>query len=286
MKAARRTWNWLRRAFRKVIFPAATWTLWRFVQLALIAAAAALAYYHAFPKAIHEEKTDYPNIDAVTLGCVGIAVIAILLPSISEITVGGTSLKLRNVEQGAEDVSDTLDDVANLVQNWSTAIGIFACQLQGATPATQNRLITQYYRDRIGEAQTFMSDDPDDVVRVALWMYNDAAGAKTIDYVWSNDFKPTKLSWQIGEGMIGKAYEEGRAFNESDVRVLPCYQSTRAGDPPYRAVLVQPVFLGDQKLGVITVDKRRAEIFNELAREVAKGLAAQCAIAYYLWEIA
>jgi hypothetical protein len=270
--------------YRTAIVPVLKWldsAFFRVFQVAIIAAALVIAYFHAFPTQIHAKDLDYPIIDTVTLGCLGVILVAILLPKISEITIGGTSLKLTEAQAGAEDVRSTLEDVANLAQNWSTSIGILADELDGASSDEQDRLIKQYYRDRIGEACEFLTEDPDDVARVALWMYNDST--KMIEYVWSNNFVPTRTSWAVGEGMIGKSFEEGRAYNDSDVRTLPCYEPTRTSDPPYRAVLVHPVYLGKEKLGMITVDKREAELFGPVAFDVAKGLSAQCAVAYDLW---
>jgi hypothetical protein len=172
--------------------------------------------------------------------------------------------------------------VANLVQNWSTSIGILADQLEtyAQFKSEQDRLIQQYYRDRMGEAKQFLTEVPDDPARVVLWMYDESTGTR--DFVWSDDLVPTKASRSIGEGMIGKSFEEGRSFNESDVLTLPCYEATRKGKPPYRAVLGQPVWLGARKLGAITVDKREPKIFGTVATEIAHALAAQCAAAFYL----
>lgn len=251
-------------------------------QVTLVVLAIVIGYFHAFPTSLHAEKTDYPVLDTVTLGCLGVILLAALLPKVAEISIGGTSVKLREAESAAGDYRDVAAGLANLAQNWSTSIGILAEQLNIADPATQGRLIGQYYRDRMGEAQEYLTEELDDVARVALWLYDDQS--RTLEFAYANDFVPTKRSWKLGEGMIGKAFEEGRSFNEADVRSLPCYENTRSGSPPYRAVLVELVKLGDRKVGALTVDKRRAELFGPIAIDVAKGLAAQCALADYLWQ--
>jgi len=254
-----------------------------FFQIALLALAAAIVYYHAFPIDLHARHTDYPVLDAVTLGALGIMIVAVLLPRISEITMGGASVKLKEAEESAEDYSEVAEDLANLAQNWSTSMGILSQQLQDLTNQSEkDRLLSQYFRDRMGEAQAYLTDDPDDEARIALWMYDQPSNS--LKFVYALDFTPTKTVWNMGEGMIGKAFEEGRPFNEPDVRTVPCYQATRKGAPPYRAVLVYPVFLGSRKLGALTVDKREAELFDPIAVEVAKGLSAQCAMADFLWQ--
>jgi GAF domain-containing protein len=80
--------------------------------------------------------------------------------------------------------------------------------------------------------------------------------------------------------MLGEAFMERRAFNEADVRNVPSYLDTRNGvDPPYRAVLCIPIFVGEEPIGMLTADKRNAVLFGTAADDIARGLAAQCALA-------
>lgn len=81
-------WKWSKRAYRKTVSPVMKWFALRITQLFLILLAVIVGYYHAYPTAVHSDKTDFPVIDAVTLGCVGIIIIAIMLPVISEVTLG------------------------------------------------------------------------------------------------------------------------------------------------------------------------------------------------------
>ena len=85
--------------------------------------------------------------------------------------------------------------------------------------------------------------------------------------------------------MIGKAFVENRRFNEADVRTVPSYEPSRDGsDPPYRAVLCEPVHWGDTPIGMITVDRSTVGYFDYLSQQVAQGLAAQCALAVKAFE--
>jgi GAF domain-containing protein len=246
------------------------------VLLALVAIAAAI--FHAFPLERHIEHENYPVLDVTTIAWIGIFIIAMLLPQISEITLGGASLKLREVKESAKELTATLEDIANLLQNWSTSSVLYIYLLEKAEDdSARAKLLRNYLRDRIGESRAWMSDDPDDDVRIALWIFNPAS--KKLEFYFSNNFRPTQESYDPGEGMIGQAFLEARQFNEPDVRAMPTYKATRAVDPPYRAVLCCPVLVGDEKIGMLTADKREAEIFGEVADEIARGLAAQCALA-------
>jgi GAF domain-containing protein len=85
--------------------------------------------------------------------------------------------------------------------------------------------------------------------------------------------------------MLGKAFVENRHFNEADVRNVPSYISSRGDeDPPYRAVLCEPVRWDNEPIGVITVDRSAAGFFDYLSEQVTQGLAAQCALAVKVYE--
>jgi hypothetical protein len=84
----------------------------------------------------------------------------------------------------------------------------------------------------MGEAKTYLSDEPTDEVRIALWMYE--PDSKSLEFFFSNERPPIKQSYSVGEGMIGQAFLERRRFNEPDVRNVPAYVSTRKGEDPDR----------------------------------------------------
>ncbi len=249
-------------------------------QIVLALAGLLGAVFHAFPIHSTIKHEDWPVLDAVDIAWLGLIAVAVLLPGITKLTLGGVSLELREeARESAEELQSAIAEYANLVQNWSVSAMLYIDMLGKAADDDERAvLLAHYLRDRMGEAKNYMSEDPDDDVRIALWMYD--PGTKMLEFFFSNEGPPTRQSYAVGEGMIGEAFMERRRFNEADVRNVPSYLDTRKGAaPPYRAVLCTPVFVGDEPIGMLTVDKRTAEIFSAAADDIARGLAAQCALA-------
>jgi hypothetical protein len=247
-------------------------------QTVIAAAAIAGAYFHALPIQHSAQHENYPVVDAVTIGWIGLLVIAFVLPRITELSLGGTSLKLRQVKESSADIVDSLGAVANLAQSWSTSVAIYVGHMAKATNSLErDGLFANYLRDRMSDARGFLSEDPDDNVRIALWLYDLAT--QNIEFVYSNEFEPTKKSYAKGEGLLGQAFSDPRRYITDDVRTEAAYKSTRKGDPPYRGAMCHPVIVGNSTIGILTADKRSVGLFSNLADEIGRGLAAQCALA-------
>jgi GAF domain-containing protein len=239
------------------------------------------ATLHALPVRVGAGlNQNLPIFDAVEIAWLALIPLAALLPGISKLTVGGVSLEMKEeARESKEELEETIEDYANLTQNWSTASVLYIDMMSKASDDNeQAKLLAHYIRDRMGEAKAYLSEEPSDDVRIALWMYE--SETKRLVFFFSNERPPTKQSYELGEGMIGQAFWERRRFNEPDVRNVPSYLNTRGGDdPPYRAVLCVPVFIGDDPIGILTADKKSDELFNVAADDIAKGLASQCALA-------
>jgi GAF domain-containing protein len=237
------------------------------------------AIFHAFPIHPALKHENWPVLDAVDIGWLALIGVAVLLPGIRKLTLGGVSVELREeARESAEELESAIEEYANLVQNWSSSAVIYIDLLAKAGDDDERAmLLAHYLRDRMGEAKNYLSEDPDDDVRIALWMYD--PNTRMLEFFFSNEGVPTKQSYAVGEGMIGEAFMERRRFNEPDVRNVPSYLDTRNGRPPYRAVLCTPVFFGDEPVGMLTADKRSAVLFSTAADDIARGLASQCALA-------
>lgn len=254
------------------------------IQALIFVASIALLVSHTFPTERGAKDVDRPIIDATTLGLLGALILAALLPRLNEITIGGTTLKFKEAEESAKEFEDLTSQLANLVQNWSTSIAIYLALMdRPPTLDDANRILLDYLRDRMNEAQLFLSDEDDDVARIAIWLFN--AENQQLQFFYSTGFMPKKISYHVGEGLLGKAFEERRRFIEADVLESLAYLNVRGGeDPPYRAVICRPIEYGDERLGILTADKKEVGLFNETADEITKGLAAQCAIAIAIWQ--
>jgi hypothetical protein len=252
-------------------------------QYVLVVVALAAAALHAFPIAQNAFSEDFPVFDAVTMGWIGMAIIAVLLPQISEITLGQASLKLKEAKETVDEFESSLEDLTLLLENWSTMVPTYSDLFRRTSDEAGRRvLLNNYLRDRMEEARVYLGDDPQGNVRIALWLFNPQENR--VEYSFSKDFRPTQEAYKLGEGVIGRAFLESKRFNFADIRSIPSYQNTRTGSPPYRAVLCEPVCFGSQTVGVLTVDKKTATPFTSVAVEVTKALAGQCAFITDLWE--
>lgn len=243
------------------------------------------ATLHAVPREVHEEHQNWPVLDLVTMAWVGLAIFAWFIPNIDEFKVGELSVKLRaKVEKVSEGLDEITDSLANLAQNWSTSMALFSGAMDDPNyPEPKDKTYRDYVRDRMGEGLEMLSRDPDETLSVAFWLYDQSTSR--IEFASAVPTRmPTRTSYALGEGMLGKAFLERRHFNEADVRHVPSYLNTREGkEPPYRAVLCEPVWYGNEVIGMITVDSSKVGFFDRYAEDIAKGLGAQCALSTMLY---
>jgi putative methionine-R-sulfoxide reductase with GAF domain len=243
-------------------------------------------YLRAFPVQIHTRAQNWPVFDLTTLAWLIPIAFAILLPNISEVTWGAFSVKLDQLREATAKYETALDNLAYLVQNWSTLAALYVKRMgqpESDLLETKANMCGDYVRDRMGEAYEVLAKTPQEALRLGLWLYNPVKR----EIVFTSGFRlsPEKTTYLPGEGMLGKAFAESRQFNEADVRNVPSYVSSRGGeDPPYRAVLCAPVRWDDETIGVITVDRPTAGFFDYLSEQVTQGLAAQCALAVKVYE--
>lgn len=264
----------------KKISPLASFTVIAFQSLLGLAGLAG-GFFHAFPTTIHEEHQNFPVLDITTIAWLGLVVVAFVLPRVTEVAFGDLSVKLREATESSEVFRDVSNDLANLTQNWSTSALLFLTLLEEKDDADQRNILSRnYVRDRMGEARQFLGDSPDSTVRIAIWIYDENEDILRFEY--SPHFTPTQTEYQRGEGFLGQAFLERRAFSEADVRQIPSYKRTRDADPPYRGVMCIPLKVGDAAIGMLTIDKPEATDFTPTSEEIAQGLSAQCAYALEL----
>lgn len=260
--------------------------LMRFVQAALVLAGLLGAALHAFPLKIGDEHQNWPNFDVVTIAWLGLAAVGAWLPNVSEIGWGEFSLKTKRLRQASSIYETSLENFANLVQNWSTSAALYLNSMErdeSELLELKAKIYADYVRDRMGEAYEMLATKPGVNLRLGLWLFDPIK--EEIVFVYGFRLKPKVTSYKPGVGMIGKAFVENRHFNEADVRKVPSYESSRdTEEPPYRGVLCEPVRWGNEAIGIITVDRSTAGYFDYISEQVAQGLAAQCALAIRVYE--
>jgi GAF domain-containing protein len=253
-------------------------------QIVLVTLGVAGAVAHAF---FDEHFSRHLDLDLVTVAWLGVALVGLLLPSVASVEFGDVKVKLWKLRKGAADIEQTLTDAANLAQNWSTSAAIYLNMMQQQpSELLQEReaIVSNYLRDRMGEAMGFLGDVPGEKIRIVVWLYDPEEKVLRYSGIAVGGAPPTKDEYAPGEGMIGQAFVENfyerRTFNEADARVVPSYKNTREGsEPPYKAVLCIPIRWSNEPIAMLTVDKASSTYFSQIAEDIARGLASQCAIA-------
>jgi putative methionine-R-sulfoxide reductase with GAF domain len=262
------------------------WVIMLLFQLGLIVIGILGIRYHAYPIYLGARHEDFPIFDLTTLAWLIPIAFAILLPSVSEITWGNFSLKLRELREASDEYEKSLDNLANLVQNWSTSAAMYVAdmrQSQSNLWEPKDKIYADYVGSRMGEAYEMLATKPGEKLRLGLWLYDPVRDE--IIFVSGFGLKPKVDAYKPGEGMIGKSFTENRHFNEADVRKVHSYKSSREGEePPYRAVLCEPVRWDHKPIGMITVDRSTEGFFDYLSEQIAQGLASQCALAVKVYE--
>jgi GAF domain-containing protein len=84
---------------------------------------------------------------------------------------------------------------------------------------------------------------------------------------------------KLGEGVTGKAAQEGRTYRIPDIRSLEWAHIYRAYIPGMRSELAVPMRFEKQVVGVINIESANTDAFNEDDEHLLEGLAKQAAIA-------
>jgi hypothetical protein len=230
---------------------------------------------------IKEKDAAWPVLDATTIAWLALILVAYLVPRVSEITLGGASLKLlENVDKATGKYQGTINDLSGLLQNWLESELILMNALAGADDSGARLAFMNFLRDRMGEARKWLSDDPAANVRISLWIYD--ADNKVLEFLFSNeidDKATTDAQFEPGEGLMGQAFAERRFWNEAKAREIPGFRPLRPSSG-YDAVMTVPVELPGNltPLGMLNFDKK-GDKFSDAAENIGLALSALCAFA-------
>jgi hypothetical protein len=131
-----------------------TWVM-PVIQVFLIVAGLAGLAFQAFPVRTNQYYDNWPLFDLTALAWLVPIVVAMLLPNISEVTWGPLSLKVRELKSASEVYEVSLDNLANLVQNWSTSAAMYIAKMgqrEENLLEAKDAIYADYVRDRMGEA--------------------------------------------------------------------------------------------------------------------------------------
>jgi len=92
------------------------------------------------------------------------------------------------------------------------------------------------------------------------------------EQIMTRCFKP-------GEGLVGWVFQQGESLVLADARQDPRFSPAREDKDRPRSILVAPVKVGDQTIGVISADQEEFGWFSESDRRLVDALARQAGIA-------
>jgi GAF domain-containing protein len=253
------------------------------VRILFVVVGLAGAFFHIM--ATWDEQ--WPNADLVTMAWLAFAALGILLPSIRAIDFpGGGGVKFRAAvqagQEGIADLESALGEATQLLQSWLAGAAWLNTYLQreDVDDDTAASAVFRYCLERMEEAKDWMGD-ADEPIRISLWWYD--SGSDELYFTLSNDIRDelTKdFRFKPGSGLMGQAFAENRTYNVDDAPSSAFYMPIRDTAPGYRGLLLVPVRIMDEALGMISIDREQKRTFSANAENVAGALAEQVSYAF------
>jgi hypothetical protein len=229
----------------------------------------------------------WPNADLITMAWLGFAALGLVLPGIESIDFpGGGGVKFRKaVEAGREGIAElqsTVRDATDLLQNWLTSLSWLNTYLQRADVDDEAavKAVFRYCLERMEEAKDWMGDE-DEAIRISLWWYD--SESNELFFVQSNDIRDQAtidFRFAPNSGLMGQAFAENRIYNIENAPTSAFYIKIRDATPDYHGLMLVPVRVLDQAMGIISIDREKTSCFTDEAQNVAEALAEQISYAF------
>ncbi|HEX3465252.1 MAG TPA: GAF domain-containing protein [Candidatus Elarobacter sp.] len=207
-----------------------------------------------------------PSFDPAALAWFGLAIVGSLLPRLRKFGFGGAT-----VEMEAGLAEETSTQIAELLQRWLTHLNLFYQQL----PQQQNPAL--YVKDFLGRRSAEAHDAiaaKDEAVRLSIWNYDEAKGGLLL--LQSNEIgdEPTKRHvFHLGEGLMGRAFRDQELVNVANGQKEPGWVEIEGATRKFNGVLLAPFVWGNEKLGVLSIDREAKRQFEPLKVAIANALA-------------
>ena len=222
-----------------------------------------------------------PNLDGITLTWLGVAAVGLLVPLLSEVTVGSLTIKIKQV---AEQI---IDETNAVVRAWTLALGQYLEDAQAVRSAEKSRWpdrLEQFVLWRLSEASEWMGTTSDNIsgnIKLAVLLAEE--GKNELYFTYTFGFADHVPKTPIGflNGVAGVAFTENLVRSEIEPSRFPARMfiilgtGTRVG----KSLLAVPINFGDRQLGILSVDRARLEYYDDKAIDVMRTLAQVLGIA-------
>jgi GAF domain-containing protein len=264
---------WSKRDWSTVDWPMAI------TQFVLVAFGIAGLFFHVTEPLLTHDG-DWPNFDQLELLWLLPIAFAVLLPRIVEVGLpGGTSVRLRRVSNEAQEAlakaQRALDQTSLLLANWASAVNLL-CGWLGDTAlpdGTKIRRALRFCEDRMEEAAEELSVD-DEPIRISVWLWDDEQDGLVL--VLSNEIRDEATRTYVfreGVGLLSQAFVEDRIFVFPDAQASPHYVDIPGAKPRYHGLMLIPIRHNEHPIGVLSVDRELATVFDDKAENTASALA-------------
>jgi hypothetical protein len=244
-----------------------------------------------FPR--HPHLPWHLNGTPVALAWFILAIVGVAANHLSEIGLpGGGKIAFRRLikvekaiakkTESVASLSTVIQEYADQLQSWTNSVNILTENLDryGGTENDRVTIVVRYCLERMEEAKDLI-EERGDTIRLSFWLYTEEEGG--LKLLLSDDIRDTATLDHVfrpGQGLAGQCYVENRTYNLPDGPKSIYYQ--RVAEPRYHGLLLVPVQFGatGEILGVLSVDRKKIERFDENAVNVARALGDLIAYAY------
>ena len=234
----------------------------------------------------------HPIWSPTALAWFGVVIVGAIINSLEKFGMpGGPQFSFRERAREAnqkqqfsvEAMSSVVSEYSDLLQNWANTVNLLGEQLEKYAKTDQDiaNIVTRFCLGRMEEAKDFVASEGD-VVRFSFWWFDDEAeGLRLLISDDIRDEATLNFVFRPGAGLCGQCYVEDRYFSFPDAPSSIYYEKIPGVTPQYQGLLLVPVKPRTDKgvIGVLSIDRVKAEEFDDNARNVGSALADLIAFA-------
>jgi len=113
----------------------------------------------------------------------------------------------------------------------------------------------------------------------SIYLYNEISGDLVLDAtIGLNPNAIGQVRMKIGEGLVGSTLAKQEPLNEGCASRHPEFKYFKeAGEDPFDSFLAVPILRGVEKIGVLVVQHKKRDYFDDVDIQVMRGIASQLA---------
>lgn len=245
------------------------------------------ATLHAFPIA-SKEGDPYPVADAVTQAWLLFVIVAYFMPRITRLKLFGGELQvvredIRELEKTRADEVAALKEAQTRSEEFLASASDSLVKLTNAIQQTQTpddvaKLVATYAERRMAELSSWLNL-PDEKIRSAVWLYNQSSSGLRF-FTSDEKFDQPTLQhvFTRGDGLISWCFEENKILSVADAQKAPGFKAI-PGARVFHGLLLIPIRWGDKAVGVLSIDRDKAQPFDPAASRIGQVVANNIGVA-------